>query len=95
LDIRNGVFYTSYRLQSQDWQATADYNGVLCTSTLVNGWYVFDVTGYLTSSSWTQFRLAFERGDDGDRTADYIKVYSGDASNPSNRPVLEVEYNVP
>jgi hypothetical protein len=49
---------------------------------------------HIDKTGLTQFRLRFRRDDDNDSSADYLKLFSGNA--PANRrPQLIIEYYVP
>ena len=45
-------------------------------------------------SGLTQIRLRFKLDDDGNRAADYLKLYSGNAT-AASRPQLSVTYYMP
>lgn len=50
---------------------------------------------YIHLIGFTQFRLRFQKDDNDDMGADYLKFYSGNAGTASYRPQLIVEYYVP
>jgi hypothetical protein len=50
--------------------------------------------GFISKVGVTQFRLRFAKDDDDDLSADYIKFFSGNASD-ADRPMLIVTYFVP
>jgi len=100
-DLRRGYFSTSASLQKGDFQATASRSYGPFKPALVGSWYNIDLTGakaYVnkasTSSGRTQIRLRFKLDDDNNRTANYLRLYSGNAS-LSARPQLIVTYYVP
>ncbi|MGC8855185.1 MAG: hypothetical protein ACP5QU_00115 [Anaerolineae bacterium] len=49
---------------------------------------------FLNKTGLTQFRLRFTKDDNDDRSADYLKFFSGNAA-LAYRPVLIIEYYVP
>jgi photosystem II stability/assembly factor-like uncharacterized protein len=100
-DMRRGYFGTSSKLQTTDFQASASRSYGAFKPALVGGWYSIDLTaakGYvnkLTSGSGlTQIRLRFKLDDNGNRTANYLRLYSGNAP-ASSRPQLIVTYYMP
>jgi hypothetical protein len=100
VDIRQGPFSQNGALQSTDFQTAA----TLAAATSIagrpqaGGWYIAqfnaDARAFINRTGATQFRLRFQRDDDNDAVADFLRFYSGDAA-PANRPVLVVEYYVP
>jgi len=104
IDLRvpffKSFFGYSTGLYAPDFQSTEGQNtiGVL-KSVPSTGWYtiVLKPTVYskIDLKGKTQFfRLRFQKDDNDDLGADYLKIYSGNAS-PANRPQLIVEYSVP
>lgn len=99
-DIKKGTFGTS-TLQLGDFSASASKT---CGPFLIatsGGWYVIDLTpakAYInkvaTSGGLTQVRLRFRLDDNSNGTANYVSLYSGDAS-LSARPQLVIQYAVP
>jgi hypothetical protein len=43
----------------------------------------------------TQLRLRFNKDDNNDNGADFLKFYSADSASMSDYPVLEVKYYIP
>jgi hypothetical protein len=102
-DMRNGYFGSSSGLQAGDFQASASrsYGPYRPAPVSIGGWYNIDLTsakGYINKGSaragLTQIRLRFKLDDNGNRTANYLSLYSGNASS-SSRPQLVVTYNTP
>lgn len=100
-DVRRGYFGTSVALQISDFQASASRTLGAWKPALIGGWYTLDLTsaaGYVnklsSSGGVTQVRVRFRLDDDNNRTANYLSVYSGNASGAS-RPQLVVTYYVP
>ena len=62
------------------------------------GWFsaslVEDARRFVNARGRTQVRLRFTKDDNDDRGADYLSMYSCAAA-ASDRPVLEVRYEVP
>jgi hypothetical protein len=105
VDVRSGPFgYIGpfpYRgLQNLDFQATSSRDAVgAIQNDPYYGWYWtwLDSSAfqYINRYGITQFRLRFQLDDNDDRGNDYMRFYSGDASNLADRPQLSVEYYVP
>jgi hypothetical protein len=98
VDMRKPSFGTA-ALAPSDFQAAAGRSFVATFGrTPVNGWYeaTLNSTGkaYLNKNGPTQFRLYFKLGDNNNAIADFVSVYSGNAS-LALRPVLAIEYYVP
>ena len=100
IDIRNGAFSGNPALQSMDFQAPAIKPGVgLITNNPQPGsWYVTNLTPaaypYINRAGITQIRLRFQRDDDNDSVADFIRFHSGN-SLAANQPIVVIEYHVP
>lgn len=98
VDMRRPSFGTS-TLAPGDFQAAA---GRVMVATFgrvpVNGWYqaTLNSTGktYINKNGSTQFRLYFKLGDNNNAVADFVSIYSGNAS-LALRPVLAIEYYRP
>jgi hypothetical protein len=100
VDVRKGAFSGDITLQLTDFQSTASKSAISSIPrTPVGGWYTRVWTSgiftYINKSGVTQFRLRFNKDDDNDGVADYLKFYSGNAGTASYRPRLIVEYYVP
>lgn len=99
VDIRKSNFGSSVNLAINDFQAGANKGGVGVLSTAPStGWYTITLKSTSFSSvnlsGTTQFRLRFQKDDNDDAGADYLKIYSGNAPSAS-RPALIVEYHAP
>jgi hypothetical protein len=100
VDIRQGAFSQNASLQPTDFQAAASKVGVgvIANNPTAGGWYAaaLNATAYpfINLRGGTQLRLRFQRDDDNDRVADFLRFFSGDAA-AADRPVLVVEYYVP
>jgi len=99
MDIRKPYFGTNASLTADDFQFVADSNGVGVLSSIPGtGWHTVTLKSaaypFINLTGTTQFRLRFQKDDNDDLGADYLKVYSGDAP-VTNRPQLIVEYYVP
>lgn len=99
-DIQGTYFSSSVKLQTGDFRAGAA--GVLAAkfaSTPTNGWYSAKLDPssflYLDLTDTTQFRLRFKLDDNNNKLADYIKFYSGIASNENDRPQLIIHFVLP
>jgi hypothetical protein len=100
VDIRKGAFGGNNALQLTDFQATASKSAAgTIKNTPVSGWYsvTFGSSAftYVNKTGVTHFRLRFQKDDNDDNGADYLKFYSGNATTASNRPQLIVEYTTP
>jgi peptidyl-Lys metalloendopeptidase len=100
VDIRKPNFGATAFLAAGDFQAGSNLQSAMLFNPIsVNGWY----GAALGSSSYsfvnltgsTQFRLRFTLDDNDDRSADYMKFFSGDYISKSLRPQLIVQYYVP
>ncbi|MGE5248759.1 MAG: PA14 domain-containing protein [Bacteroidota bacterium] len=99
-DIRKGPFSGSAVLQSEDWQAPSSLDAVIAfPGTASSGWYSKSMSSgafsYINKTGLTQFRLRFQRDDDDDGIADYVKFYSGNYATLASRPQLIISYWVP
>lgn len=101
VDLKKGYFGTGSTLRASDFQAAASKTYGPFKPTLTAGWYSIDLTAakaYVNKSSArsgvTQVRLRFKRDDDNNGRANYLRLYSGDASTGS-RPQLIVDYYMP
>jgi len=101
LDIKRGHFSTKTTLQTGDFQASSSKYAGTFKPSLVGGWYSIDLSGagaYVNKAAsgdgLTQLRLRFKTGDNDNRTANYLRLYSGDGSITS-RPRLRVTYYLP
>jgi hypothetical protein len=79
-----------------DFEAAADgHDRIPATS---SSWYGAKLKaenlGFISKVGVTQFRLRFTKDDDDDLSADYIKFFSGNASD-ADQPMLIVTYFVP
>jgi hypothetical protein len=99
VDIREGAFSNSTTLQPADFQALASRNavGLISNNPAAGGWYIVRLNSaahpFVNLVGITQLRLRFQRDDDNDAVADFIRFFSGNAT-PASRPVLVVEYYV-
>jgi hypothetical protein len=100
-DVKNGYFGTSTKLQTGDFQASASRSYGTFKPALAGGWYSVDLTGakgYVNKtasrSGLTQIRLRFKLDDNNNKTANYLSLYSGNAS-AASRPQLIVTYYEP
>jgi hypothetical protein len=104
VDIRSVAFgfigpYPYRGLQSMDFQSAAsqDAVGVIQNNPFYDWYWVWlDSSSFrfINLYSTTQFRLRFEVDDNDDRGNDYLKFFSGDYRELSDRPQLVIEYYV-
>ena len=86
-------------MQLADFKVTCSKNKVLIyTNTKVDHWYSQTLNpldyAFINPVGETQFRLRFAMDDNNDLSADFLKLYSGEADD-ANRPQLVIEYYVP
>jgi len=96
VDVNKGSFSNDPVLQLSDFNAADSKDNILTfTNSLVDNWYSqsFDLGDfqYINLSGVTQFRLHFTKDDNDDMGADYLKIFSGNASE-TKRPQLIIEY---
>ncbi len=101
VDVRKGTFGAA-ALEKADFQASANATLGPFMPTLDSGWYVFDLSPALdqinilsTNGKVTQIRLRFAIDDNDDTVANYLNLFSGNATLTANRPQLIVECYVP
>lgn len=101
VDVKRGYFGTRTTLQTSDFQASGSRSFSPVTPALTDGWYSIELPGagaYVnkrsTGGGLTQVRLRFKTDDNNNRTANYLRAYSGDVSTAS-RPQLVITYYVP
>jgi len=98
LEIRDGAIGKSLSLEPIDFSSPAGPGSSIdqmislgsVATTLLSG----NNLRFINKYGVTQFRVRFSRDDNDDRSADYVKFFSGDSSD-SNRPQLIVTYYVP
>jgi hypothetical protein len=100
-DIKNGLFGAAPTLQTGDFQAAAGRSYGPSAPAPVGGWYSFNLTNagrfvnkLATSSGLTQIRLRFKLDDNNNTIANYLSLYSGNAS-AADRPQLVITYTMP
>ena len=96
VDIKNSAFSGNLKLVLSDFEAPADgQDRIPATS---SAWYSATLKaenlGFISKVGVTQFRLRFEKEDDNDLSAGYIKFFSGNASD-ADQPMLIITYFVP
>jgi Right handed beta helix region len=99
LEIRSGSFSNSAALQTSDFSAAASPGALRDPfAGLTSSWYGAPLRNsnllLISKFGTTQFRLVFNRDDNDDLGADYIKFFSGN-STAENLPQLIVTYSVP
>ncbi len=99
VDLCLPFFGNSLELQTTDFQSGTNCNGAgIFENKPGNGWYIAELTptifSHINLKGITQFRLRFNVDDNNDLGADYIKFYSGNASD-SYKPILLVRYSIP
>jgi hypothetical protein len=101
-DIKNGFFGTSPALQISDFQAVASSVYGISSPTLVGNVYTLNLTSgklYINklaaNGGLTQIRLRFKLDDNNNAVANYLSLYSGNATAAVDRPQLVITYYVP
>jgi len=99
VDARHRIFTNSAALQANDFQAASSLQASgFFNKTPAATWYSAvlksAVIPYINISGLTQFRLRFNKDDNDDLNADYIRFSSGNAPLAS-RPQLIIEYYMP
>jgi trimeric autotransporter adhesin len=98
-EIRMPYFGTSAALVVSDFQAAANKTGGLFGITPVSNWYSVTIGAasypFVNLTGTTQFRLRFQKDDNDDLNADYMKFFSGNYTTVTARPTLVIEYTVP
>jgi hypothetical protein len=101
VDIKKGFFGSAAGLQASDFQGKANQSYGPFKPALSAGWYSIDLTpakAYInklnTNGGVTQVRLRFKLDDNNNAKANYLSLYSGNATTAS-RPQLIIEYYVP
>lgn len=102
VDIRDSPtgFGSSLALEVGDFQAEASRPnvGTLSYPSSANTWVSAALntngTSRINKTGHTQFRIRFTLRSDGDKVDDYLGFFPGEATVATDRPVLEVTYNV-
>ncbi len=99
LEINNGAFGRSILLEPIDFSSPAGVGSSIEQMALYgSGWTSTLLSSnnlkFINKYGVTQFRIRFSKDDNDDRSADYLKFFSGDSSD-ANRPQLIVTYYVP
>ncbi len=102
VDIKTGTLGTAV-LEPADFQTTMGihtYGPFLISP--VGGWYSLNLTAgkaYInklaTAGGLTQMRLYFKLDDNNNTAANYLSLYSGNATTAADRPQLVIEYYLP
>ena len=100
VDLKMGCFGAA-ALQVVDFQAAASKTFGPFKSAAVGSWYTINLTAgkaYInklaTGAGLTQMRVRFNLDDNNDSVANYLNLFSGNAS-PASRPQLIITYYVP
>jgi hypothetical protein len=97
-EIVKPFFGSSAGLAVNDFQAAAN-KIVGSFGAPVSNWFSLSIAPvnhqYVNLGGTTQFRLRFQKDDDDDLVADYLKLFSGNYGGASARPTLIIEYTVP
>lgn len=98
VDIRKGTFGTK-ALTATDFQAAPSAAAVgVVGKTAVGGWHTARLSTLgmtkVNKAGLTQLRLYFQKGDNGNRKADFMSCSSGNAA-AGARPQLIVTYDIP
>jgi len=95
VDISEPGFGGNANLAVADFQSAASGNAVGVLGSASTGWQTITLKSaaydFVNLTGKTQFRLRFQKDDNDDLSADYLKIYSGEAP-AASRPQLIVEY---
>jgi hypothetical protein len=99
VEIRNGPFSNNAVLQAGDFSAAASPGSVQDQlSSLTSSWYAAQLSSanllLVNKAGATQFRLFFDKDDNGDMSVDAVRFFSGNSTN-ENKPELIIMYSVP
>jgi hypothetical protein len=98
LEIRNGLFSNNLDLRVGDFAAAPSSGVQEMITPLTSSWYAANLSSsnlaLVNKAGVTQFRLRFDRDDNDDLGADYMKFFTGEAS-AGNQPQLIVKYFLP
>jgi hypothetical protein len=98
LEIRNGLFSNNLDLKVSDFAAASSSSTPETTTPLTSSWYAANLgssnLAFVNKYGVTQFRLRFDRDDNDDLSADYMKFFTGE-STTANQPQLIVTYVLP
>jgi hypothetical protein len=99
LETRNGLFSNSLDLDLNDFAAPPSSSVQETFAPLTSSWYAANLSSsnliFINKYGVTQFRLRYDRDDNDDLDADYMKFFSGDAAEEANHPQLIVTYILP
>jgi len=95
VDISKTGFGANANLALADFQSAASGNAMGVLGSASTGWQTITLKSaaydFVNLTGKTQFRLRFQKDDNDDAGADYLKIYSGNAP-AASRPQLIVEY---
>ena len=101
-DAKNGFFGTSSSLEKVDFKADATKNCGPFKPSLISDKYNINlicakdaINKLSTNNGLTQIRLRFKLDDNNNSTANFIKLYSSDATSTADRPQLVITYHLP
>ena len=99
VDLRSGLFKDNIKLQLGDFQAVPTSPAVMTVpNTPSVDWYstTLDISQFslINRGGVTQLRLRFQKGDNNDEGADFLKFFTGNAL-LDDRPRLIVDYTTP
>jgi hypothetical protein len=102
VDIKTGFFGTSASLETADFQDIPSKTYGPANPSLVNSFYSINLTkgkSYInklaTNGGLTQMCLRFKLDDNNNAIANYLSLFSGNATNAADRPQLVITYYVP
>jgi hypothetical protein len=103
VDIKTGFFGGSSSLEGLDFQSAATKNCGPYAPTLTSNTYNINLTACgktiinktAANNGLTQIRMRFKLDDNNNSIANILKLYSGNATTPSDRPQLVITYHLP
>ncbi len=99
LNISKRAFSNNLALQAEDFSAKVGAGSTQDQITAETfNWYAANLSGtnlgFISKTGVTQFRLGFSKDDNDDRSADYMRFFSGNSTD-ANMPKLIITYYVP
>ena len=101
-DVKTGFFGTAAGLQAADFQAAPSKAIGPLSLTPSSNWYTINLANaktfinkLSTNDGVTQIRLRFKLDDNNDAVANYLSLFSGNATNAADRPQLVILYYIP
>lgn len=96
VDMSIPFFGAEAALKKTDFEASSTPDiGIFNPVLLPGGWFEANLGTNVSLDGSTQYRLHFDLGDNDDNRANFLRLFSGNYTTVSYRPVLIVEYYIP